>query len=90
MISIGPDELAILGALCGVVAAIAKVYELSLQKQIDAERAEKVRCQTERDELRASSEALLKSYQERDAEELKAWRSRSSIPNEAEKPEARP
>lgn len=90
MITLGSEEMTMLGALGGAVAAIAKVYELSLQKQIDAERAEKVRCQTERDELRASSEALLKSYQERDAEELKAWRSRSSIPNGAEKPEARP
>lgn len=70
-----PVELvAAIGALFGVLTALARQYDAIRREEIAWVQAEAEECREERDALRAEGQALLAAYRERDRADLERWR----------------
>lgn len=75
MTSVSVPELVLaVGALWGVVAAMAKAYDAQQQRIARDLRARLERCEAATADLRAETAGLLAAYQERDRAELERYR----------------
>lgn len=76
-INLGEDEIAVISALVGAILSLAGLMWRDKLNQIDRCDAGKADCETQLAQLRTAAQAMLESYQQRDAAELADLKTRA-------------